>query len=300
MTLQSLFKTSLLFVSTTCLFLLIGCIDNFGGGPRKQKETREALGKILQDFVITEEAKDGANHSQLYVSNGSTVNFVLKSNGNPVITNLTRDQWIGFFTSWDYEYFPVYSDIDFTIKRGMALDSHLFQGFRDGQPDLFGNDIFLYVKTPDGWKIVSLSSTITAPDDTTDYDAIGPLEASPYMVFDHFTRTMEQQDFEAFTGLFINETAPCFRFQKEFDVPYSQDAHTASAFFRETQEKTPGGTINFQALKIEIKDQYTAQVSSSYNLKNDYGIVEKGEILATLAGTPTDGWKITAMLFSIK
>ncbi len=294
-------KKKLVMSYTLVIALLIfncGCVNDYlGGGPSKN-ETKEALNQILVDFAVTEEEKNAEAHGALYLSENAMVNFVLKSNGNPSVASLTRDQWIGFFTSWDYEYFPVYSDINFSIEKGLAADSHLFQGFRDGNEDLFGNDLFVYVNTPEGWKIVSLSSTITAPDDTTDYSDL-EIEASTHTVFENFKTAFDARSETEFTSLFSTPTAPCFRFKKVFSETYDTNAHTAGVFLDQLNGLPSTIKIDFQRLKIEVKDQYTALASATYTISKRAKKLEKGRLLTTLVGTPSDGWKISAMLFSI-
>ncbi len=275
-----------------------GCVNDYlGSGPSKE-ETKEELQQLLVDFAVTEEEKNAEGHAALYVSENSMVNFVLKSSGSPVIFTLTRDEWIGFFTSWDYEYFPVYSDIDFSIEKGLAASSHQFQAFRDGNEDLFGNDLFLYLNTPDGWKIISNSSTITTPDDTTDYSGL-EIEASTHAVFQDFKTAFDSRAETDFTSLFSTPTAPCFRFKKVFSETYDVNAHTAGVFLEQLNGLPSNIKIDFQRLKIDVKDQYTALASASYTISKGAKKLEKGRLLTTLVGTPNEGWKISAMVFSI-
>ncbi len=293
------FKVTLHVFVLSILFLNSSCIRDYLGNTPSEKEARADLEQILSDFAITEEEKNATAHAELFLSEGSTVNFVLKNNANPSIATLTRDQWIGFFTSWDYEYFPVYSNIDFSIKRGLAANSHLFQGFRDGHPDLFGNDLFLYVNTPNGWKIVSLSSTITAPDDETDYDGLGIEGISPYEIFNRFRIAFDENDQEALTTLFVNSTAPCFRFKKAFSENFDTNRHTAGVFLNQLGSLDTNVHIVFDRLNIDIKDQYTSLASASYTISNGHKKLEKGRLLATLVGTPEQGWKLSAIVFSV-
>lgn len=291
--------TTIYFAFAIALLILhTGCVNDYlGSGPSK-KETKEELQQLLVDFAVTEEDKNAEGHAALYLSENSTVNFVLKSNGSPAIATLTRDQWIGFFTSWDYDYFPVYSDIEFSIEKGLAADSHLFQGFRDGNEDLFGNDLFVYVHTPEGWKIVSLSSTITAPDDTTDYSDL-EIEASTQVIFQDFKTAFDSRAATDFTSLFSTPTAPCFRFKKVFSETYDANTHTAGVFLEQLNGLPSNIKIDFQRLNIDVKDQYTALASASYTISKGAKKLEKGRLLTTLVGTPSEGWKISAMVFSI-
>ncbi|WP_340202450.1 hypothetical protein [Ascidiimonas sp. W6] len=286
-------------VITIVILLFTSCINDFSGSTQPKDETIDRLNEILVDFGVTEEEKDAEGHAALYLSESSTINFVLKNYGAPNILSLTRDQWIGFFTSWDYEYFPIYSGINFVVKKGMAADSHSFQGFRDGEPDLFGNDIFVYIQTPDDWKILNLSSTVTFPDDTTNYENLGPIEEVPETVFYNFEQAFKDNNLELFESLFVSNTAPCFRFKTLFQDQYSNEKHSAAAFFETLDTSNSNLQIDFKNFKIDIEDQFTALLSAKYTIKKDGLFLEKGQILSTLVATPDQGWKISTVLFSI-
>ncbi|MGB7395947.1 MAG: hypothetical protein WA913_16290 [Pricia sp.] len=292
-------KSQLLFVTLAVCLLSASCIKDYIGGPKAYKEDKKELKDVLQDFAFTEEEKDAEGHAALYLSPFSTTNFVQKNFGSPFAVSLTLDQWIGFFTSWDYEYFPVYSDIKFMIKSGMAIDSHQFQGFRDGEPDLFGHDFFVYIDTPDGWKIVSLTSTVTQPDDTTDYNSVEPVSGNPEAVFGNFEDSFGAVDGDTFQSLFISGTAPCIRFKKSFTAAYSDEVDSATGFFAQLPGANSGLEMDFDHIDVRIKDGYVAVASATYTMRDNGKLVEKGRMMATLAGTPPEGWRITAALFSV-
>ncbi len=285
-------------IAITFLIWLTGCIADYKGGGPSKTETRSELRQLLSEFAVSEEEKNAEAHRALYLSDAATVNFVLKNNGSPNTATLTRDQWIGFFTSWDYEYFPVYSDIEFTIKKGMALDSHLFQGFRDGEEDLFGNDLFMYVNTNEGWKIVSLSATITAPDDPTDYTDL-QIGSNPETLFKELKNAFDSKDQDAFDQSFIAPNAPCFRFKNRFTENFTANAHTAGVFLHQLDGIDANAQIDFSNIKLSIKDGYTARASASYTIALGRRTIEKGNLLATFIGTLEQGWKLSAMVFSI-
>lgn len=278
--------------------LITSCSDDFSGEINEQIKTKKELIKVLRDFAVSEKEKDADTHRELFLSGSSSVNFVLKNEGNPNIASLSRDQWIGFFTSWEYEYFAEYSDIKFYIEDGIAIDSHIFQGVRDGANDLYGNDLFLYVKTPSKWKIVALASTVVTPDDTTDYEMVPDIEESAEQLLLNFEKHYNQQNESEFIGLFLNELTSCFTVDEVFEDTYSDDVHSAKGFFNEA---VSGRGIVFSDTKTEIKDQFTAVISSSYKIIDETTghIKEQGKMLSTLAGTPSNGWKIAGMVFSI-
>ncbi|MHA7060162.1 hypothetical protein ACWGOQ_0023245 [Aquimarina sp. M1] len=285
------------FLFLSIPMFITSCYDDFSGGVYQHIETKKHLLNVLKDFAISEKEKDADAHRDLFLSSSSSVNFVLKNNGNPNLVSLSRDQWIGFFTSWDYEYFAEYSDVKFYIEDGIALDSHHFQGVRDGIDDLYGNDIFLYVKTPAGWKIVTLSSTIVAPDDTTDYSVVPIIEESPEQLLFDFEEYYNQQKESEFKSLFLSELTSCFIVDEVFEDTYSDEVHSVNGFFNEV---IAGQKIVFSHTKTKIKDQFTGVISSSYKIIDETGqIIEKGKMLSALAGTPNNGWKIAGMVFSV-
>lgn len=269
-------------------------------GKSNEKKTSKYLLEILDEFAETEENKDAEGHRLLYVSGSSTLNFVLKNYGTPVIASLKRDEWIGYFSSWDYEYFPEYKDIKFYIEKGMAIDSHKFQGYKDGQPDIYGTDLFMYIETQKGWKLLTVASAITYPDDEIDYGAMELIASTPEEAFFSFESGLNNQERTTYEKAFLNPSSPCFRMKNKFMEDYSDDSHSASAFYDAVPENMAGLNMDLQGLKIDVYEQLTAVASSSYTIKNAEFSVEKGEMLASLVATPDQGWKITSMVFSAK
>lgn len=276
-------------------------IDLDGGDshPGYDTVTKRELNKVREEFAKTEENKDGETHRELFLSMSSQLNFVLKNYGNPFLAGLSRDQWIGYFSSWDYEYFPVYSDINYYIENGVAIDQHHFQGYKNNTEDIYGSDLFMYVKTQDGWKILGVSSTITNPDDNTDYTFLSSISASPYEAFSSFENGFNERDSPDFESAFVSGNVSCFRFKNELREAYDDNLHSATAFYRSIPDDIGKIKLKLTKLNIDVYDQLTAVAASHYTVSKGDVVLEKGTMLATLIATPDMGWKISSMVFSI-
>lgn len=276
-------------------------IDIEGGEPvpQPQRATKDKIDSLLEEFATTEENKDGEAHQELYLSASSQLNFVMKNYGNPFLAGLSRDQWIGYFSSWDYDYYPVYTNIEYYIEKGVAIDRHNFQGIKNEAEDIYGVDLFMYVNTRGDWKILNISSTIVNPDDHTDYSALSLGSSTPYEALESFEKGFNKRDFASFESAFTNTNAACFRIKNNLKEAYSADTHSASVFYESVPANVSGLNINLEQVNIDVHDQMTAVASSSYTIRKDNTILEKGKMLATLVATPDMGWKINAMVFSI-
>lgn len=268
------------------------------GHPKKSGSTITKINKVMEEFVTTEGNKDQEGHRALYVSPSSKLNFVFKNYNNPFLVELERDVWIHVFSSWDYEYYPVYSNTKFYIEQGVVIDRHDFQGYRDGVKDIFGNDLFMYLETEEGWKILNISSTIVNPDDETDYSG-SIISTSPSTALEAFQTGFNERDSALFKSAFTNVNASCVRFRDKFLEDYSNELHSSQAFYSSLPEGMDGLKLELTRLKIDTHDQLTAVATSEYNITKDGYPIEKGKVLATLIATPEQGWKISSMALSI-
>lgn len=273
--------------------------DGENPAPNPNPATKDKIDHILEEFTISEEEKDGETHRKLFLSASSQVNFVLKNYGNPYLAPLTRDQWIGFFSSWDYDYYPVYTDHHCYIENGVAINRHFFQGYKNETEDIYGTDLFMFVDTQEGWKILNLSATVVNPDDHTDYPAISLGNTMPSDALDSFEKGFNEKDFPSFESAFTSSNASCFRIKNKLKEAYSDDEHSALAFYESIPANISGLNIQLDQEDISVHDQMTAVASSTYTIRKGHLVLEQGKMLATLVATPDMGWKISAIVFSI-
>ncbi len=282
-----------------CLWLtatLVSCGYFHEVKPAYSERVKKEVSKEIAAFRQSEEEKNAETHRALYLSDQSALNLVLKQYGNPFIVSLPRDQWIGFFTSWDYAYYPVYTNQVFYVGNGMTINHHPFQGYKNEKPDIYGEDLFTYVQTANGWKLVNVTATIVNPDDTTNYKSKVWVSQNPAQVLVDVEKGVTTANWKLFSAAFLQEGVPCFQFTDVFTEPYETGKHSAKSFF---DLLTSGNReMNLRHTKVTIHDQLTAHASADYVIHVQGKVETKGEMLATLAATPNAGWKITSMMYS--
>lgn len=263
-------------------------------GPDYTRSAKQEINDQLDIFIESETNKDGDAHRQLFLSESSPINFVLKNYGNPFVFSLQRDSWIGFFLSWDYAYYPVYSEQSFFIEKGVAIEKNRFLGFKNEAEDIYGTDQFMFVKTSDDWKILDLSSVIINPDDTVDYQSLKLVNSSPDSIMHVFQTALKEGYQEDFLSSFISDSSPCVMINETFSGTFDNEAHTATAFY-DTIDKEQ---FDFGAVEITIHDDLLAVAEQTYVVKLNGEIVDHGKILASLTGSPGQEWKISALVFT--
>jgi hypothetical protein len=255
--------------------------------------TEDTLMLVLNEFARTEMTKDGDGHRLLFVSPNCKMNFALMDANPPVIASLDIEKWIGVFSSWPYNYQVEYSGFEFETKNGIAFDSHHFQGYKDGKENVHGTDLFTFIRTSSGWKILNVSSTIFS--DTSHYVQLPSKSTTPKIVLTSLVKAVNERDQEKFLSSFLDTSTPCLRVRGSFDETYNQDLHGATGFFNSLQ---PDSNLSLEKLDITVKDGAVAFCSSRYSVGDGKKKIQGGEMLATLVFTPENGWKITALSFS--
>jgi hypothetical protein len=259
----------------------------------------DSLKALLYRFSATEMAKDATHHRELFAPPLGKMNFILMNHGTPSVASLGVEEWIRVFTTWAYDYCVDYSEIEFETGNGVAVDSHHFQGYKNGVKDIHGTDLFMFIRTVTGWKIISVSSSIFNPGDSVDYSIAKSVPDSPEMFLQSVVDAINQHDKEKFVSGFLNSSTPCLRFARLFTGEYNAGTHGADDLFNSFAVNEPDCKLILTNIKLAVKDHYLALGSSEYFIKDGYETVEVGKVVVTMVLTPSDGWKISGMVLSI-
>lgn len=281
-----------LFVSTQ----FVSCLRQDADSPKPHTERdKKEIQQIIEVFRTTLKTKDTTLHKSLYVSSLSPINFNLKNQGNPFIFSLITSSWGDFYATIP-DYYADYSTPTITVQNGVGISNHHFESYKSGVVDHRGNDMFMYIKTALGFKILSINSTLVAGTDLTDYSSLY-VSGNPKDPFNVFTNALNTRDYMAYAKAFLNEAVPCFAFKKQLNSVYSDAEHNSKAFF----EALPiGATITITDLKTTVRDQLTAEAVAEFYINRNGKVLERGTLMATVIATKDMPWKISTLVFSLK
>ena len=277
------------------IFLLFSCqilLKDFEYNDVTINSDTIALNELQREFIRTETNKDGAAHQKLFFTPSSQFNFVLSNYQQPVTGHFKRDEWINYFSSWTYGYYPVYSSSRYFIHDGIAINCHSFQGYKNDNRDISGTDIFTFIKLKGQWKIINITSSIYPPDDSGNYSSYNnSISPKPSEVIDQFIKGANNKDTLLLRACIANINIPVYGSSNSSNI--DEDRFPELDGF--LQKNTSGILLN--KLTVSFSEPFLNILQGSYTMKKDGRTTEYGRVMAVLAGTVEKGWKITGIYF---
>lgn len=265
------------------LILVFAVILFFGYPAQAQNPDSTALADLYDAFSSTVRRYDGDAHLPLYVHPHAPVHVIIESAGVPVITG-ARDatEWVEVFTSGPNNL--TISNIDWEIHGGIASSVADYRGHGTGL-DLFG-----YVRTTEGWKLLLLHAT----GDPIFGNANLPNTIDDVLSSLNTTVTAANRD--AFIDRFALTSSPFLTLESNLSEDYSFNKHTVEGYLRMLDGDASSLTIELSNEDIRVEDAYTARVWADYQISRDNTLLESGRALIFMFATGTKGWQVSAFV----
>ena len=185
------------------------------------------------------------------------------------------------------------SAIEFSVYDGAATSWATYHEVISGDTIGSGIDLFFYLKTPAGWKLATTNNTYVLPGDENDYGVSDPMLEEPSVVLNNMLTAFNSKDTTAFLTNFKDEST-LYMLSGSITEAFSSDTHTPEAFANCAFDTTNPITLSVIDVAIEVRDHYLATVVTNYAMEQNGVVTQSGELVMTMIGTPSDGWKISA------
>lgn len=235
---------------------------------------------------------------KLFVHEFGRLNIVSKKKGVPKMFLNTATTWANSFTRNELPYRVDISDTEYEWSNNVAISVAHFDNVSNNVKNGFGKDVFMYVKTSLGWKLLLTNNTYIALDDDFDYSKL-QIEAPLKSALDSMLSTFNRRDADGFVNTFASSLMPCFSFSEVFSEAYSTTNHVVKAFSDSLLDKKYALTLELEGTEALVNDDYLGKSISGFTMKYDGQDYLKGKMFATYVATPNRGWKISALVFSI-
>ncbi|WP_298556708.1 T9SS type A sorting domain-containing protein [uncultured Algibacter sp.] len=252
---------------------------------------------VYLDFESTVADKKVPEHLALYLNNDVNVNILAKSDES--FNFLERDafRWSRSFSRpWPYRV--DISETEFELYGNTALSIARFDEVERDVPNGYGIDLFLYTKTTNGWKYATLNNTYSDLNDNFDYSSL-PISNTPLDRLNDVQLMLNQDNGTGFLELFSNTNAPCFTINNPLntDEPLK---YTVTDFVDLFFSKDFNLSIEIDNSEFEFFDDFLAKSISNFTLKSNTETFAIGKAIATYIATPSEGWKLSALVFSVQ
>ena len=250
--------------------------------------------QIYSDFETTIQSKDQSSHLNLYADNRALVGIVRKYPTGPDILGYINAQT--FTNGWGNNPYELrISDIHLQADSGFAITDAHFDEYINGNKSAFGRDMFGYIRTMKGWKLLFLHNTVIFNSDTTDYTTPFTLPNTVEDVMNDFETNFDLHS-SLFYDLFFRADAQVISFENELDSNYRYHTNEVRDFYPGFIDSSNQEQITFDNVQIYYVDDYLASVFSDYSIHEDGVLIESGRSYINLMGTMQNGWQITSWI----
>lgn len=256
----------------------------------------EELETVYLDFESTVAEKKASEHLALYLNNNVNVNILVKSNESFSLFESYALRWSRSF-SRPSPYRVDISETEFELYGNVALSIARFDEFINNVSEGFGIDLFLYTKTNNGWKYATLNNTYVDLNDNFDYSTL-PISNTPLERLNDAMLMLNLDDDTGFLELFSNANAPCFLINNPLNTDESLE-YTVNDFVNLYFSKNYNLSLEIDNSEFEFFDDFLAKSVSNFSLKSNNETFAEGKLVATYVTTPSAGWKLSALVFSV-
>jgi len=158
----------------------------------------------------------------------------------------------------------------------------------------FGRDMFGYIRTSEGWKLLFLHNTVILANDGNDYSI--PIEL-PNTVEDNlvdFQRYFNNKNGDSIREMFVNQNNQVITFDGELGSDYQYLENRLSSFANEVNQMGDEINISFGNQQIHYVDDYLASAFFDYIIKNNEEPIEEGRAWMSMLGDMQNGWRISS------
>lgn len=294
------------YISALMALPFVGLSASFGYGATDKvivcnyvaESPKVALTRTYRKFESSVAERDKAGLIDTFLFKSIAINIVERGGKGPVYysprSGTGMANYIG--TNGD-EYRLVISDVKFHILDNVAISLAHFEEFVRGENVGFGEDLFTFVKTLNGWKIALTNNSFTYKSATIEYgdgwkmlDTIGNL-------IKRLETALNTGDEAEFEREFAKRIGQFYKFDQALcEGNYDKKSHGYKAYFEKFTALEGQAEYKILAPKIEIIDDFLALVTSQYEISIDSQTIEIGQQFMTLMANQKGQWKITAIL----
>lgn len=253
--------------------------------------------EIAQVYETWEETvlnKQTSEHLDLYLYNQAPV-YIIKKNatGPSFYGSLTASQFANIF-SQPGSYQLDISDINVVVDQNFAITNAHFDEYINDNFSAFGRDMFGYIRTSEGWKLLFLHNTVILANDGNDYSIPIELPNTVEGNLVDFQRYFNNKNGDSIREMFVNQNNQVITFDGELDSDYQYLENRVSSFLNEVNQMGDEINISFGNQQIHYVDHYLASAFFDYIIKNNEEPIEEGRAWMSMLGDMQYGWRISS------
>ena len=260
--------------------------------------TIQEISDIYDLFQETVKNKDVQGHRDILLYNYVPVNIIIEEvNGISFYPN-NGQIWTNFFSNPNMGYELVISDIEYLTDGPIAITKAHFDEYVNNSLSTDGEDVFVYLKTFEGWKLAALHNT----DKEINLTVQNPLQVPNNILElpDSLAKAIREKDTEAYDNLFYDSRAYFYDVEGELQEGYSFVELLKGTYFSKVVGDVNEHNIVFDNVNYEIVDNYIAVLTCDYEYQLAGEMKHSGKQYWVLMGLNESGWKASVILNKVE
>ncbi|MBX3165124.1 MAG: T9SS type A sorting domain-containing protein [Bacteroidetes bacterium] len=276
-------------------FTLLAAVLNCGIAVAQIPDTTQ-IKQIYQQWESTVVNKQASQHLGLYLYPQAQVYVIKKQpSGAQVLATVNAANFANTF-SQPTPYQLDISDVNVIADSSFAITDARFDEYYNNNYLGYGRDMFGYIKTNAGWKLLFLHNTFIDISDSTDYSVPLALPNSVENVLDGFTTYFNSKNGVGLAWLFVSNQNPAIVFHNVLDSNFTLSGNTINDFAQIIHNSVFDRTIQFSNISIHYVDQYLASVFCNYEIMENTQTSESGRAWFNLMADMNNGWRLTSFV----
>lgn len=252
--------------------------------------------QVYQQWESTVLNKQVSQHLGLYLYPQAPVYIIKKSPaGANVLATINVTNFTNSF-SQPTPYQLAISGIQVVKDSSFAITDARFDEYYNNNHEGFGRDMFGYIKTNAGWKLLFLHNTFVDITDTTDYSVHIALSNSVEDVLDGFTTYFNGKNGIGLTSLFVSNQNPVISFTDILDSNFQIVGNRVLELSQLIHNSVQDRILQLSNISIHYVDQYFASVFCDYEITDNTQLLESGRAWFSLMGDVSNGWRLTSFV----
>lgn len=234
----------------------------------------------------------------LYISRNLPLRITRKTTRGPYTSTDNISLWMGSTVGRIPDYEMITGEPFVLVDDGIAVSVGEFNELNGERETANGVDLFTYVKTPDGWKIVALTAVRTAANDPTDHSQAYALMNDIETIMQSLDENIREQNRGRFLVPFIDPTDPFVMVDGIFDAEFTVNEHSPAAFYDSYIADASAPSLVLENMDVHVEDQYVAYAAADYTLYDGDEILAQGRWISSFMATANYGWQITSTVLT--
>jgi hypothetical protein len=271
--------------------------------PTPDPETIEAMATIsnlhANSFANYIRENDADSIYDIYLYRNLPLRITRKTQQGPYTSTDNISLWMGSTVSRFPDYEIIVGEPFVLVDGGMGVSVAEFDELNGDRQMAYGTELFTFVNTLDGWKIVALTVVRTTASDPTDYSQARNLRNDIDSIHDGLSETIATQNDGRFLVPFVAPTDPFIIVDGVLDAEFTVREHSPQAFFDLYIAEAVAPQLLMENVQVHVHDQYVAYVTADYVLMDGDAEVLRGHWLSSLYATVNFGWQITSTMLTV-